>query len=570
MHELDILMSTQTARNAIEEAGFHVPYLLINAISELRHQIATNAVESLRKADLTPQYKEILALSPEGVKRVDMVIGLVQEALKGDIQPLLEDQAYTGRIRVLQGVPLQNTIQAHSISEFEITRAFIRLYSDSTSMDISLKDLHEELSVLNYVYYKAKETIIDSYLNTRDEFIDKRNKQIEGLYKLRNMFRDNFNISQFTQSFTREVSRILSGAHVILTINSGTNKRFLPAFQVGSSSLALDLFANEVMSKILSKMVQIRGPCLVDHKGMKQFPINPESIEIIPTGYWLVIPIFTKIRFYGFLSIDTEKLGEQLFGADSYVILSAVSEIAQAMEKNQYLIELRKNQKTLHRLTNRIIYLQEEERKRISANIHDTIIQRLTGIWYKLLYMDEISQDTDNTLGELFVSLKKYVNDSIVEGRRIVYMLRPLMLEELGVQKTIEEYVNNYMLENAIVVDVVFKGDLSRLSPAKQTTLFRILQEAMENIKKHSNSKKAIVTIKCTEPELTFSVEDFGSGTGKRSLKASDIGKTHFGLIIIDERVKAFGGRVRYGFKKSGGFIVKGKIPIHKKVKGAK
>lgn len=549
-------------KNAIEEAGFRVPHLLIKAISERKPQILTAVFESLRRADLKKEYKTLLADSQEGQRRTAMVLGLIQKALAGDMQPLIEDQIRTGYIRVIQRVPLHNTFKAHTIIEHEIVREFIKFYSDYSSTEMGLKDLHEEVAVLNFLYDKVKETVSDSYLKTRDEIIEKRNKQIEGLYKLRNTLDENSDLSQFSQTFINEVSNILGASHVILTINSQTKNNFQPTIQVGSSTVALDLFVNEKMGEILKKMVQMRVPCLVDHHGRKQFPINPESIETIPSGYWLAIPIFTESKFYGFLSINTEKLSGQLFGADSYVILSVVLKIAQAMERNQYLIELGKSQKRLQRLASRIIYMQEEERKKISAEIHDTIIQRLTGIWFKLLYLEEVLPDIKNTERELFNSLKSYVNDSIMEGRRIVYGLRPLMLDELGVQKTIEEYVHKYKVENSIEVDLDIKGDLSRLSPEKQTSVFRILQEAMENIKKHSNSRNARIHLQCNESELSFSVEDFGNGKTRRVPKRNDIGKSHFGLIIIDERVKAVGGKLKYGFKNSGGFRLKGNIPI--------
>ncbi len=448
--------------------------------------------------------------------------------------------------------------------EQAITREFINSYSDYSSTEMNLKDLHEEVITLNFVYGKVKEVVSESFLKTRDEIIEKRGMQIEGLYKLGNTLDDNSKVSSFSQVFINEVSNILGAAHVILTINASStaNKRFFPTVQVGSSTVALELFANEKMDDILRKMVRVRVPCLVDHDGRKQFPVNSESIETIPSGYWLVVPIFTESKFYGFLSINTAKLNGQLFGADSYVILSVVSKIAQAMERNQDLVKLKKSQRMLQRLASRIIYMQEEERKKISAEIHDTIIQRLSGIWFKLLYLEETMPAMKQTDHDAFVSLKSYVNDSIMEGRRIVYGLRPLMLDELGVKKTIEEYVKNFRSDNSMELDLDFKGDFSRLSPEKQTSVFRILQEAMENIRKHSNSKRALIRLDCTNVELSFFVEDFGTGKSKRFLKKEEIGKSHFGLDIMEERAKAVGGKVKYGFKNRGGFVVQGMIPM--------
>ncbi len=548
------------SKNAILEAGYQVPHLLVNAISERKSQILTSVFQTIRQADLKNEYKTLMADSEEGKRRTAMVVGLIQRALCGDMKPLIEDQVRTGYIRLVQKVPLHNTLKVHTIMEQAITREFIKHYSDYSSTEMSLKDLHEDVTVLNFVYDKVKETVIESYLKTRDEIIEKRSKQIEGLYRLRTTLDEDSNITEFSQMFINEVSNILGATHVVLTIDRKMNRRFLPGIQVGSSAVALDLFVRESMGEILKKMVQMRAPCLIDHHGGNHFPINPESIDTIPSGYWLAVPIFTESRFYGFLSINTRQLNGQLFGTDSYVILSLVLKIAQAMERNQYLIELRKSQKRLQHLTSRIIYTQEEERKKISAEIHDTIIQRLTGIWFKLLYLEEVNPGIKNTDPDLFNSLKYYVNDSIKEGRRIVYGLRPLMLDELGAQKTIEEYIKNFMLDTAIKVDLDFKGDFSMLSSEKQTSMFRILQEAMENIKKHSNSKDARIHMKCTEKRMYFSVEDYGTEEARHLPKKAEIRQSHFGLSIMEERAKACGGKLKYGFKKDGGFLIQGTI----------
>lgn len=543
------------------DTGFRVPHLLINAMTECKPQILNAAFKAIRQADVKKDYRAMLADSREGRRRVSMVLGLIQKALCGDMQPLLDDQIRTGYIRVIQKVPLHNTLKVHTLMEQTIAREFLKFYSDSSNSEMNYRDLQEDIAVLGQVYDKIKETVSNSYLKTRDEIIERRSKQIEGLYKLRTTLDENSKISSFSQMFIDEVSGILGASHVVLAINKRAGKRFTPSVQVGSSAVALELFVSESMGDILKRMVDIRTPCLVDHNGGKQFPINPESIETIPSGYWLAVPIFTENNFYGFLSINTEKLSGQLFGADSYVILSVVQKIAQAMERNQVLTELRKSQKRLQHLANKVIYAQEEERKKISAEIHDTMIQRLTGIWYKLLYLEDALPDIRKADRELFHSLKTYVNESIMEGRKIVYGLRPLMLDELGVQKTIEEYGKKFRQEHAIEVDVVFKGECSMLSPEKQTSLFRILQEALENIRKHSDSKRARVVLKGSESGVSFAVEDFGTVKARGVSRKSELGKSHFGLIIMEERAKAAAGRLKYGFKKGGGFVVKGNVP---------
>lgn len=538
---------------------FRVPRLLINAMKDRKQNIIDCMLQLIRNADFRKTYRSFLADTEEGQRRIKIVYELILKALQGDLQPLVYDQSNTGYARATQGVPLENTLQIHSLFERAITNEFLNLYAD---MELDYRDLQKEIVMLGIVLDKAKEVVSKSYLKTREEIIKKRTEQIENLYKLLIAMKENINSDELSQLITNEVSKILGAPHVVLTLVGLAGDNKTSAMEYGSSSYACSLFRDTGMNKKIKQIAGIRLPHLVDYHGTKMYPISSEGIDIVPVGYWLVIPIFIGNTFYGILSIDTGTLKSPLVGTDAHVLFSVVLKIAQVVEKNETLRMLRKSQIELRRLANRIIQGQEDERKKISAEIHDTLIQRLTSIWYKLLYLEETAPLVRDTSKGDWDFLKDYVCESIKEARRIVYGLRPLILDELGLQRTIEEHVKTFQSRNAIRVDLFFEGNYSRLPPEKQVSLFRILQEALENVRKHSNSSQAYIELLFKSNGCSFLVENPDTrNTGQILKKKNDSPRSHFGLMVMKERAKAMGGKLETGYQKKGGFVVKGRIP---------
>jgi two-component system sensor histidine kinase DegS len=539
------------------KTDFFVPRLLINAMKTRKAEILRSVFQVIRNSDeFDKSYREFLAESQEGRRRIGIVYELLLKGLHGNLEPVVEDQSRTGYIRATQDVPLEDTLQVHRIFERAIIDEFLYLYSDS---DMSYKDLQEETRILAHVSDVAREAVSKSYIRTKEEIIEKRTQQIEGLYRLRIALDERLSIGDMGRLLIANISSVLGATHAVLTIHDPRTrrKRFT---RIGSSDASVKMFQDDAMDEILVGMHGIRVPHLVDQSNRRQYPVSPEELNMVPFGYWLVIPIFTGQNFYGFLSIGTRQLYNRFIGAEAYVILSVVSKIAEAMEREQTFRELYKSRSELRRLANRIIHAQEEERKKISAEIHDTLLQRLTGILYKLVYLEETSCLAEQHSGEVRF-LKTCVTDSIREARRIIYGLRPLMLDQLGLSGTIQEYAKTFEESTSISVGLRIEGNPSALPAEKQTSIFRILQEALENVKKHSNSPRVDVSIRSDAKGCSFAVEDFGTREAVEKPSGPEFPRSHFGLMIMDERAKAMGGSVRYRTRRGGGFVVRGHVP---------
>ena len=543
-----------------KKRDFFVPRLLVNAMKTRKPEILRSVFQSIRESEkFNESYREFLTESQEGQRRINIVYELLLKGLHGNFQPILDDQFRIGYIRATQDVPLEDPLQIHRLFERVIIDEFLYLYSDS---DMNYKDLQEETRILAHVSDVARETITKSYIKTKEEIIEKRTQQIEGLYKLRIALDDKLTITAIGKVFINSIPNILGAKHTVLTIHyPREGKRKFN--RIGSSDASLRMFEDDSMDEILQGMYGIRVPHLIDRTNKKRYPVSPEKISMVPAGYWMAIPIFTGDNFYGFLSINTHQLNDRFISADAYVVLSVVSKIAEAIEREQTLRMLYKSQTELRRLANKIIHAQEEERNKISAEIHDTIIQRLTSIWYKLIYLEETTSCLQNEHSGELKFLKTYVNESIREARRIIYGLRPLMLDQLGLRGTIQEYAKTFQDATSIDVTLNIEGDCSVLPPEKQTSMFRILQEALENVKKHSNSPHVKIKIRSDKKGCSFAVEDFGTREPVERSHRSDFPQSHFGLMIMGERAKAMGGRINCHPRRGGGFVVRGRVPCH-------
>ncbi len=545
-----------------KKRDFLIPRLLVNAMKTRKSEILRSVSQSIRKSEeFNELYREFLTESQEGQRRINIVYELLLKGLHGNLQPILDDQSRIGYIRATQDVPLEDTLQIHRMFERVIIDEFLYLYSDS---DMNYKDLQEETRILSHVSDVARETISKSYIKTKEEIIEKRSQQIEGLYKLRIALDDKLSIAGIGKFFISSIPNILGAKHTVLTIHYPSPRKGKKKFnRIGSSDDSLRMFQDDGIDEILQGMYGVRVPHLIDRANKNRYPVSPEEISMVPAGYWMAIPIFTGQNFYGFLSINTHQLNDRFISADAYVVLSVVSKIAEAIEREQTFRMLYKSRTELRRLANKIIHAQEEERKKISAEIHDTLIQRLTSIWYKLIYLEETTSVLQNEHRGELKFLKTYVNESIREARRIIYGLRPLMLDQLGLRGTIQEYAKTFQDATSIAVTLNIEGDCSVLPPEKQTSMFRILQEALENVKKHSNSPRVNIKIRSDKKGCSFAVEDFSTKEPEESSHSSDFPQSHFGILIMGERAKAMGGRINCHSRRGGGFVVRGHVPCN-------
>ncbi|MBI2334146.1 MAG: sensor histidine kinase [Chloroflexi bacterium] len=211
-------------------------------------------------------------------------------------------------------------------------------------------------------------------------------------------------------------------------------------------------------------------------------------------------------------------------------------------------------------LFRRIVGAQESERQRIARDLHDETGQSLTaiGMGLKGLAVETDSKERLSTLTQL----QSLTSDSIRELQRIISDLRPAHLDDLGLSATLRWYASRIHELTSIHVRVDFDGDEPALDDAVKITIFRIVQEALNNVIKHAQATIVNVKIHYLEKEVRIHVFDNGIGFDMKDVQ-SRIGRVSLGLAGMEERAALLGGGVTVSSRPGYGTEVEAVVPIH-------
>lgn len=224
-----------------------------------------------------------------------------------------------------------------------------------------------------------------------------------------------------------------------------------------------------------------------------------------------------------------------------------VSERTAAVEKARTEIlqlyeELQRKEQIRRELLNRMFAAQEEERKRIARELHDETAQVLTGLSYAL---DDASEAPPSTnLKPQLERMHELTTTALKEIRRIILDLRPTMLDHLGLIPAIGWYAETRLNGLGIHLSIRETGQVRRLAPAIETALFRVVQEAINNIAQHSRATRAELHIEFDSTQVQVLVKDNGKGFDPAMVFATTNTQRGLGLIGMDERISAVGGKL--------------------------
>lgn len=228
-----------------------------------------------------------------------------------------------------------------------------------------------------------------------------------------------------------------------------------------------------------------------------------------------------------------------------------------------YSEEMGKNENISYEFGLNIIETQETERKRIARDLHDSTVQNLTTMMHKselctrLIDIDPIRAKLE--LQVMVGTIKTTINDM----RNIIYGLRPMALDDLGLIPAIEKYIRDISNNYNIKVSLKIHNNEKILLPAINLTLFRIIQEAVNNAIKHGKAKKIQVDISYLEKLVKVQVRDDGIGIKKEKL--TDPGEnifSGFGLSMMRERVSILSGDFNIETNENEGTKIIVKIPL--------
>jgi len=229
---------------------------------------------------------------------------------------------------------------------------------------------------------------------------------------------------------------------------------------------------------------------------------------------------------------------------------------------NSMLERMEERSVQLQALSERATNVQEEERKRIARGLHDDTGQALSTLIFELERLEGVLPADAPELKRRLAATRKLAVCALDDLRKVVYDLRPTMLDDLGLAAAIRWYARAKLEEGGIQVRFERFDEMIRLAPEVETALFRIAQEAISNILHHADAKLVALRLGCENGYACLEVEDNGCGFDVAAVTGQALRRRRFGLLGIQERADWVGGEVALDSEPGQGTCLRIRVPM--------
>jgi len=270
-----------------------------------------------------------------------------------------------------------------------------------------------------------------------------------------------------------------------------------------------------------------------------------ERVALNNSGVELLCPIRSKGKLTGILALGKKQAGTPYSQEEVDLLMTVANEAAVAMENARVLDSLRSEQLRVRRLLAQAVRAQEEERKRISVDLHDSVAQWLAAASYRVQTVSMLlSGDGGQEARDELEVVEQTVDRSLKELRRVVVGLRPPALDELGLSHALRQ-----SLEELKAGDVECRfseeGVPVRLPSNTEIAIYRVVQEALSNVRKHAGATKVGLRIQFQPEEFRVEIRDNGKGFDLSRTLDSAVSVGHVGLAGMRQRVETLRGDIK-------------------------
>lgn len=252
------------------------------------------------------------------------------------------------------------------------------------------------------------------------------------------------------------------------------------------------------------------------------------------------VPVLYDGICYGFIGVTGDPVGAAPYARLAAKLVKAI--LCSISHKERLSEAMRDNQRMRALLLNQMIRIQEEERKRISRELHDETSQSLTAV---LLGLRALATSIDDETQKMRVlEMRDIVSEALSSVHYMAVRLRPILLDELGIRAAIAKYIETYQKRYNIKVSFISKNiqEGERFFPEIEISVYRIVQEALSNIVKHAEAEKIQVELTYENGLLRLTIQDDGKGFDPDILEEYQVANNSLGIAGMQERTELLGG----------------------------
>ena len=396
-------------------------------------------------------------------------------------------------------------------------------------------------------------------------------------------YKETYAYRQVLLRFEREMGNIISldelANKMLHAISSALRTSQVTIFfqDAGSGDFTTSYSYPKKKSNDANEQLFVHNNPLVDWLRKETNPLNLKYIENISqlTGLWqpekdllatsdmeLLCPIKSRGELIGILALGEKKGGGAYSQEDIEMMISMAGKAGIIIENARMVTILKQQQHQVQHLLNEAIQAQENERQRISADLHDSVAQWLAGASYQTQTVEALLPDTNgnNIRGQLNL-VEETIDKSLTELRRVLVDLRPPSLDELGLSHSLRQSLNS-ISSDGLAGNFHEEGNHTRLEPNLEITVYRVVQEALNNIRKHAEATRVDLYLNYTDANIIVKIKDNGIGFDLTDTINNAISVGNLGLLGMKQRVDMLGGTINIQTRHGKGTTITLTLPL--------
>ncbi len=307
-----------------------------------------------------------------------------------------------------------------------------------------------------------------------------------------------------------------------------------------------------MLTEMPSRIKKENAKCFKHYHGTEAPPEGCPSCDCLQTGEPASFEIYEP-----HLGKHIEIRAIPRFDEDRNIVglVHVVRDISQRVEDQR---QIEKSREELRRLNAYLQNLREEERTRIAREIHDELGQSLTAMKIEVSWLAKKLDAKDKTMREKLYEIEAIADSTIRTVQKIAYELRPGVLDDIGLQAALELQLEDFMKHTGIDCDVIVEAEIDSLENQLSTVVFRILQETLTNVARHSEATEVRGFVRLSNGTVSAQIVDNGVGFTEEDMS----NKVHLGIAGMKERARQVGGEVTVEGVPGQGTRVSFQIPL--------
>jgi PAS domain S-box-containing protein len=410
-----------------------------------------------------------------------------------------------------------------------------RVQERTQELAVANKDLLNEIAERKQAQMNLEQQNVELQTLTTSE--QKQRQYAEALVKAAIVLNKSLKLDEVLAHILGEIKNVISYQLATVTLVDGDI--FYDASHEGKLGWSVNIpSASHFPLKdfpLFTKIIQTGQPVLIPDTRKEADWVDINRIEWSLS--FLSVPLLAEGQVIGFVSLFADQLGfftEKMCAQ----LVAFAAHAAVAIHNARLFQQVGAGIERLHSLSQRLVVIQENERRIISREIHDEAGQSLTSLLVDLRLLDKKASQPE-VVKKMIPEMEAALNQVLENLHRVAMALRPASLDQLGLVAALTQHIESLKGKHILKISFSAGNIQERLSENVETVLYRIVQEALTNVIHHAHANRVDVVLTERDNQLILIVEDDGVGFDPNE----EIGTEHLGLFGIRERVEMINGK---------------------------